>query len=66
MLEYILSLAGALDESFTRRLAPMSTTEVLNQDHGTCLVQIAVYEIDLASVIAGFKRVLKRENSSRN
>ena len=51
MLEYILSLAGALDESFTRRLAPMSTTEVLNQDHGTCLVQIAVYEIDLASVI---------------
>lgn len=51
MLEYILSLAGALDESFTRRLAPMSTTEVLNQDHGTCLVQIAVYKIDLASVI---------------
>lgn len=51
MLEYILSLAGALDESFTRRLAPMSTMEVLNQDHGTCLVQIAVYEIDLASVI---------------
>lgn len=29
----------------------MSTTEVLNQDHGTCLVQIAVYKIDLASVI---------------
>lgn len=52
MLEYILSLAGALDESFTRRLAPMSTTEILNQDHGICLVQITFYEeIDLASVI---------------
>lgn len=51
MLEYILSLAGALDESFIRRLAPMSTTEVSNQVSGVCLVQIAVYEIDLASVI---------------
>lgn len=51
MLEYILSLAGALDESFIRRLAPMSTTEVPNRVSGVCLVQIAVYEIDLASVI---------------
>ena len=29
----------------------MATTEVLNQDHGMCLVKIAIYEIDLASVI---------------
>ena len=29
----------------------MSTTEVSNQVSGVCLVQIAVYEIDLASVI---------------
>ena len=57
MLEYILSLAGALDESFKRRLL-MATTEIFTGKHGTFLIQSTSEDSDFILAVEQYESIM--------
>ena len=58
MLEYILSLAGALDESFTRRLLVMTATKVFTEKHGLFSIQVDVEDGDFTQASEQYESIM--------
>lgn len=58
MLEYILSLAGALDESFTRRLLVMTATKVFTGKRGIFSIQVDAEDGDFTQASEQYESIM--------